>query len=166
MEDRAGKPLAVVGSSSLIKRNAVSDAFSGYEVKTVPEFESAVPPQPVGKQETEKGARYRAFVAKKIIPTANIWIGIENGMWQDDKDNTWVDGACIVILVCGKDGNHSEAVIWSDVIEIPENYPKGPNGEWSIDKDPHRIITNGKRPRAQFLSDALTAWKNNVVLEF
>jgi hypothetical protein len=37
----------------------------------------------------------------------------------------------------------------------------GPNGEWSSVKDPHSIITEGKRSRADFIRDAILAWKKN-----
>jgi hypothetical protein len=37
----------------------------------------------------------------------------------------------------------------------------GPDGEWSMLKDPHSVLTNNKRPRRMFLSDAIEVWYNN-----
>jgi hypothetical protein len=93
-----------------------------------------------------------------------VALGIENGMFKDDAGK-WVDAACIVIYYKpqGED-KYQHAVIWSDTLDIPSDCEKGPNGEWSILKDPHVVFTNGKRPRAKFISDAITEWitKNNI----
>jgi hypothetical protein len=114
------------------------------------------------------------------IKDANLWVGIENGIYQvgAEGNQRWVDAACIVVLR-KLEGGAEEVVLWSDEIEIPADFPKGPNvrvaaphlalgrrntrilqGEWSVLKDPHREITQGKRPRASFLADTLLAWKN------
>lgn len=52
-----------------------------------------------------------------------------------------------------------EVVLWSDEIKIPENFEGGTNGEWSVHKDPHSLITEGKRSRADFIRDAILSWK-------
>jgi hypothetical protein len=59
--------------------------------------------------------------------------------------------------------NDKEYVVWSDVLEIPPNPPfeKGPEGEWSILKDPHVVLTGGKKPRAKFLTDAIDEWRKS-----
>lgn len=36
---------------------------------------------------------------------------------------------------------------------------KGPQGEWSKLKDPHIVVTKGKRSRIDFLADALKKWR-------
>ena len=85
-------------------------------------------------------------------------------MWKDERLNKFVDGACIVVIerVDGKNDKgekqeDKETVLWSDTIEIPEEFPKGPNGEWSLYKDPHSIITQGKKSRQQFLTETLVS---------
>lgn len=84
-------------------------------------------------------------------------IGIENGMWEE-SGGVWVDGAAIAIWNAHDDIDAIQ-VIWSDVIQIPQGHPTGPDGQWSCYKDPHSVITKGKRSRAAFLADALIAWK-------
>lgn len=37
----------------------------------------------------------------------------------------WVDAACIVVI-CKKEGGNVESVVWSDEIDIPADFPKGP----------------------------------------
>lgn len=150
--------LLVVGSTSAIKQEAVRKSFPDAKVETLPEFASAVPPQPVGRDQTVEGARYRAQKAREMRPEADMCFGIENGMFQED--GKWVDAAAIVIIL--KDGK--EVVLWSDTIDIPDDMERSPLGEWSIYKDPHSIITNGKRPRAQFIADAIIEWKKTAGL--
>jgi len=64
----------------------------------------------------------------------------------------WVDAACIVVLEREEDGVR-EGIVWSDRVEIPGDMKKGSNGEWSVLKDPHVVITG--KPRTKFLSEAL-----------
>ena len=102
------------------------------------------------------------------FPEANMWVGIESGMYENEKKEK-VDAACILIRwskpiqkeeatkVTVED--FEEVVIWSDEILIPQNFKGGNDGEWSIYKDPHSIITEGKRSRADFIRDAILKWK-------
>jgi len=145
--------LVVVGSSSAIKISAVSECYSDDKVEGVPDFQSGVPPQPIGKDQTIQGATFRANHAKNVKSHADIWVGIENGMFQMD-DGKWVDAAAIVIIK----KNGDQFIIWSDSIDIPNNMEKGPNGEWSILKDPHIVITG--KPRAKFIAEAIKKWMN------
>lgn len=77
-----------------------------------------------------------------------------------------MDAAAIVIIRKNsskqEEGSFSESVVWSDTLEIPSECEKGPNGEWSILKDPHIVFTNGKRSRVEFLRDALSKWRSEV----
>jgi len=157
---QAGVVIAL-GSSSDIKKQAVKEAFPeaaihGFEVGT------GVQPQPVGKEMTYEGAKWRANAAKAKLPTADYFIGIENGMYERDGhekkydyrkrplEGNWLDVAAIVIL--HKDG---EIVLWSDTIEIPADAQPSEDGEWSYRKDPHAWLTDNARPRAKFLGDCL-----------
>lgn len=98
-----------------------------------------------------------------------IWgpTGIENGIYTTNEpipeaggeELQWVDAACIVII--NKEGDIQ--VLWSDELLLPpvEERSPGPDGTWSVLKDPHIVATQGRRSRAQFLSDAITAqWKS------
>mmetsp|Transcript_30432 Transcript_30432/g.33998 ORF Transcript_30432/g.33998 Transcript_30432/m.33998 type:complete len:265 (-) Transcript_30432:49-843(-) len=156
------KSVIVLGSASYIKKEAVTRAWPFASVQAL-HIPSGVRPQPIGKNETKKGAMNRAYGAKRKKRQANYWIGIENGMWETKKDH-WVDGACIVIIIAGKKSN---VVLWSDTLVIPPVRPfeKGPNGEWSILKDPHSVLTNGARPRVDFLADTLCKWVSSLTFQ-
>jgi len=116
---------------------------------------------------TYEGAKWRAKAAQEKLPTADVFIGIENGMYERDGnekkydyrkrplDGHWIDVAAIVILC--KDG--TETVLWSDTIEIPANAEPSEDGEWTYRRDPHSWLTNNARPRAKFLSDCLKTYK-------
>lgn len=144
-----------LGSTSVIKCQALKSVYPDSQVHLV-DVVSAVPPQPIGQQQTLDGAMHRAKSARKEKPGCDLYVGIENGMFQRDEDNRWVDAACIVAI---RDGDSKEHIFWSDSIEIPDDMEKGPQGEWSILKDPHIVVTKGKRSRAQFLADALSKWQ-------
>jgi len=133
----------------------------GFEVGT------GVQAQPVGKEMTYEGAKWRAKAAQAKLPTADYFIGIENGMYEKDGnekkydykkrplDGHWIDIAAVVILC--KDG--TETVLWSDTIEIPADAEPSEDGEWTYRRDPHSWLTNNARPRAKFLSDCLKTHK-------
>jgi hypothetical protein len=70
---------------------------------------SGVPEQPIGIEETRIGAMNRARRALAAVPTAEVAVGLENGMVEIDAPakanaNTkgariWVDRACCIALV-------------------------------------------------------------------
>jgi non-canonical (house-cleaning) NTP pyrophosphatase len=158
----------VAGSASAIKLEALRQVFPKATVSGV-DVVSAVPPQPVGRLQTEEGelafckksvvrlfslrSRCRGktpggggtqgqawcVIEKKssvtcmltvlIFADANLWVGIENGMYQvgAEGNQKWVDAACIVVLRKLEGRDTEEIVLWSDEIEIPADFPKGPN---------------------------------------
>eukprot|EP01119_Soliformovum_irregulare_P021616 TRINITY_DN7234_c0_g1_i1.p1 TRINITY_DN7234_c0_g1~~TRINITY_DN7234_c0_g1_i1.p1 ORF type:complete len:174 (+),score=51.49 TRINITY_DN7234_c0_g1_i1:60-581(+) len=146
-----------LGSESKIKLDALRSVFPEASVRSVRAFVSGVAEQPIGKPVTYDGAKYRAVAASKEDPSADLWAGIENGMYRNDQD-VMVDAACIVLLLKTENGM-TEEVLWSDELVIPPNMKKGRNGEWSYLKDPHIVVTNGKRSREQFIADRLRQWK-------
>jgi non-canonical (house-cleaning) NTP pyrophosphatase len=77
----------IVGSQSPIKINAIKDAFRSFTVIGV-NCNSSVHEQPVGLEETEKGARHRAKCAFDSFKNMNLYyaIGIENGMVSTEMD--------------------------------------------------------------------------------
>ena len=161
-------PLIVtLGSGSAIKIEAVNEAFASIveqsRVKIVPVIDavSGVRPQPIGKAETKTGARNRAIFAAQRHPGCAFSIGIENGMWEEDEGNpsSLVDGAFVVCLCISHNRQTAatdvldEFVEQSDVLPIPQErpFPCGRNGEWSVLKDPHSVLTGGAKPRKSFL---------------
>ena len=151
-----------LGSTSYIKKDAVCTVWKDCQI-TQFGVSSGLPDQPIGKAQTLEGARNRCVGAMREAGDGSwdMAIGIENGMWQEVEEEKekaggkWVDGAGIVI----NDGS-KEHVVWSDTIDIPATgHPRGPNNQWSVYKDPHSVLTQGKRPRARFLSDAISQWK-------
>jgi len=153
-----------LASGSIIKFRAVQQAWPKVSHIERVAVSSGVSEQPLGKDETYRGALNRAKGVMEKVKGCAFYIGIENGMFQVKE--TWVDGAAIVILrLKSGSGGYDEEVIWSDNIEIPKE-----NLEWCLGKkdnkyfakemwsplaDPHREITKGKRPRKDFLGDAL-----------
>eukprot|EP00759_Apiculatamorpha_spiralis_P018098 PhF_6_TR24414/c0_g1_i1/m.33779 len=144
-----------VGSGSVIKKRAVARAFPGSTVISYDQARSGVPPQPIGVDQTTAGARNRCSEAQLNCPQADVWIGIENGMWNRPADGVLVDAAIIVIRF--KESERPEIVLTSEELVIPPDPPfdRGPNGEWSVLKDPHVVITKGEKDRETFLFETL-----------
>lgn len=174
-----------LGTGSEIKINAVTRVFGptttfGAEISPVIDAPSGVPPQPISKQQTRQGAVNRARAAQKSKPDCDAFIGIENGMWiknenvdeNDDEQQVWEDAAYVVMIIPAVVGQVSETEdlvldALSDAIDIPPRdkrpFKTGPNGEWSVLKDPHSVLTNGKKPREEFLVEALDRLKKVVI---
>eukprot|EP01084_Bolivina_argentea_P130654 230634_1 len=187
--DKNDKLIIALGSSSYIKKKVVEETFSKNKCTIFGlKFPSGVPEQPVGKKQTQQGAKYRADKAKELKPNAFIWIGIENGMYrqppmqQNDKQTNifdyWFDVGCIVIIYKNKNNELIEDVIWSDSLPIPIDAAKecltedgkaakyNGNYTWSPLKDPHYELTNGKRPRKLWLLESLKKWKEKMEGKF
>ena len=160
--------IVALGSQSAIKIAAAKAAFEHHTVQGY-DVPSGVKPQPIGKDETRRGALNRARAALKHAAASKqhaTWgVGIENGMWHPTGDITsnpddggWVDGACIVAVRLDEATGEVVKTFWSDTIEIPKlserPFPKGPAGEWSQLKDPHLQLTGTSR--TTILSKALT----------
>jgi hypothetical protein len=90
-----------------------------------------------------------------------------------------VDKACIAIIKRkkspekGNDECNSEMTkfFWSESLIIPPEaerpFNEGPNGEWSELKDPHAVITHGKKDRETFLFETFAfaedfVWSENI----
>jgi inosine/xanthosine triphosphatase len=75
----------IIASKNPVKINAVKEGFGKMfpEVKAIFEgisVSSEVPDQPMGNKETFDGALNRAKNAKKEIPNADFWVGLEGGL--------------------------------------------------------------------------------------
>jgi inosine/xanthosine triphosphatase len=53
------------------------------------DVESGVPEQPLGSEETRRGARQRVDNARRLQPKADYWVAIEAGI-DDDSTFSWV----------------------------------------------------------------------------
>jgi inosine/xanthosine triphosphatase len=75
----------VVASTNPVKRRAAVDAVRislGQDDATVMtvDVDPGVPAQPYGDEETLKGARNRVEAARREVPDADLWVGLEGGV--------------------------------------------------------------------------------------
>ena len=152
-----------IASESAIKIDACQRVFPDAEIIPV-KVSSGVDEQPVGDAAVE-GARNRALEAREVYPSADYWIGIENGIFRGR--DAWYDDPIVVIY--DKHDNHRHSEI-GDSIEFQT---------WAVDiarergfatttvasvlheqgliknpKDPHACLAG--RPRVEFLVETLT----------
>ena len=108
----------VVASQNPVKLDAVKNAIQKYDPSSEVigvKAASGVAEQPFD-DETAQGARNRARHARQISPGADIYIAIENGIFnQDDK---FLDKAAVFTLMA--DG--SEYLKYSRSVELPKQY--------------------------------------------
>lgn len=109
----AAKMKIVVGTESDLKLAAVRSIFKNAEVIGVA-TNSGVPEQPQ-EDETRQGARNRLDHARKQIPNADMYIAIENGIFNESGH--YIDRAVILL----GEGN-SEVMEYSSGVEFPEKY--------------------------------------------
>ena len=124
----AEESLCVVGTTNSLKVEAIGEMLPWIE-KTIglQEFESNVSEYPEGKEETIKGAKYRATYAKEKYPNAHLWIGVESGFLEGPKKNkSYVIVGIYVIKNEIKfknknenNKNHNDFIGWSYVLECP-----------------------------------------------
>ena len=92
--------LVIVGSTNPVKVQSTEEAFqlafgSGSVVQGI-NVDSGVGKQPIGDEETYRGALGRASNAQVAFPEADFWVGIEGGAHRVEDD--WMAYAHIVIL--------------------------------------------------------------------
>lgn len=83
----------VVGSTNPVKVDVVREGFSALfpdqEVTVVGcAARSGISDQPMTPGETLKGANKRAYNARKLVPDADYWVGIEGGI-EDEGDQMY-----------------------------------------------------------------------------
>lgn len=162
---------AILGSTNKHKLKAVKDALAELYPKEKTEVvgietRSGAQEQPIGNEETIKGARNRALQTQKAGKKADFYVGLENGLIQ--VKNKWFDVAWCVVI----DKNGKESLIPSAGVFFPEKYVTeakkrgfetttacmilheeiGPESEST---DPHTILTNNKVSRSKLLEEAL-----------
>lgn len=160
--------IVAVGTTSSIKVVAVRTSLvrAGIAANVLSHATpSGVNAQPVGRDETLRGATNRARAAAAAIPGC-IGIGIENGIVHED--GRWIDLAAVVIV--GADGRTS--VAWSEAVAVPDVFvdeaaSRGFEGgtvgaviaerTGSTPDDPHAMLSAGRRTRSAILADALAS---------
>jgi inosine/xanthosine triphosphatase len=154
----------VVASKSRVKLEAVRDALGGVEVVGVA-TNSGVPEQPLG-DETVMGARNRAADAMRLVPGADLYVAIENGIFFEDGQ--YIDRSVVVVIA--DDG--AEGLEYSRGVELPREIVEearmigfdtmtvgralAERGIVARHDDPHADLGD-KTPRARILRDAVLA---------
>jgi inosine/xanthosine triphosphatase len=100
----------IVTSHNPVKISAVRQAFESQfprnELTLVPvSVDSGVPDQPMSDEETRQGALNRVANARRMIPDADFWVGLEGGL--DTIDGCLMGFAWMAIA--GKGGRTSES---------------------------------------------------------
>ena len=81
----------VVGSTNPVKGRAALEAFQSmfpeqsFELQQIA-VPSGVSVQPVGQEETLRGAQNRALAAQQALPEADYWVGLEGGVQEMGDD--------------------------------------------------------------------------------
>jgi non-canonical (house-cleaning) NTP pyrophosphatase len=138
--------------------------------------ESKVRDQPLGFEETLRGARNRLETIMECpeAEEADLAIAIENGIvcvrdGTDAQDENWVDLAIIIVrdLKSGKESLSSSVGLQlpsSTVADWAEAGAEGTLGSWLAtertgcdSQDPHAHLTGGAYPRAALLEQAIGA---------
>ncbi|AYV78123.1 MAG: hypothetical protein Edafosvirus5_41 [Edafosvirus sp.] len=167
--------IIAVGSGTGLKPSCVADVFPGYKIIAIP-VQSGVNEQPIGCDETKKGAINRAEKALEKEPNAVFSFGIENGL-VNDKDNGWIDVACI-ICICP---NQQIIEKWSDSVNVPITWMKHvastdvtyvrqvkdkiPELKDVDLHDPHYYLTDKKKSRKMFLVETLELIKKEYLTD-
>ena len=127
---------------------------------------SGVNPQPFGREETIRGARNRAMAAAVYHP-GRIAIGIENGLFEVEDGFSDV-GIVVVKMADLEVVAETEGVIFPrpvvkeamrrgfDQVTAGQILAEIHNGECDP-QDPHRFLTNGRKPRIKILSATIYA---------
>lgn len=93
----------IVGTTSALKIEAVQAVFKDSIITGV-KTSSGVPEQPIEDQ-TETGANNRLREARRLRPDADMYIGIENGIFYDNGN--YIDKA--IVIIENKDGEQQSA---------------------------------------------------------
>ena len=177
----SNEKIIVVGSGTGLKPNCVQEVFKEYKVVNTKFVQSGVSEQPIGQEETRRGAINRATAALIEQPSAIFSFGIENGLIQNENKE-WVDKACMICLY--NQGEYNGKIIekWTDYVSIPLDWVelalknKNKNLTYvmlaqqtfdhlkNIDlKDPHSYLTKNKKSRKMFLIETLHLIKSEIL---
>jgi len=99
-----------VGSTNPVKLEAVKAGFQSVFPESSLAFvsvdaDSGVPSQPMGDAETRRGAENRAREARRLVPDADYWVGVEGGTEHaPGLPETMLTFAWVVILSSSRRG--------------------------------------------------------------
>lgn len=137
-----------LGSTLQIKIDAVQKVFPNAKIFTCDcSQDPEVLEQPFSQTQTLQGSLKRMLLAKRNFPDVEMWIGIQNGIWDpknpDEAQKSYtgrVDGACVSIHY-----NKKYTFQWTDtipVVEMLHNHKndKIPKEKWTELQDPHRLV--------------------------
>lgn len=175
------KTFAISGTS-VIKRNAALLALGSLklaaDVTAVENVESGINEQPEGFYETLKGAMNRAHMAMMLSEQngqpRDVYLAVENGIWQDDQESAWIDQAVVMALIPSQ-----SLCLWE--ISAGVEYPAGAvalarsrgftrttvgqvlfeMGKVSDPKDPHKDL--GPNSRTEILKVAFKSLLSKVL---
>lgn len=172
-------PVLFVGSKSLIKVNAVHQALRntiGWCPVLTYECDSGVSEQPSSLEEAVRGAKNRAaqieesyrgqlYHWNRWYDHCQVFVGIENGAWKN-ANGELVDVGVVHVRVRETGNEMRSATFCTDELKIPSSdeelqklgIERAENGCWSNLKDPHLVITQGERSRADFIAEAMQKW--------
>lgn len=156
----------VVASKNPVKIRATrlgfESYFSTFDIEGVT-VNSGVADQPVGIDETLKGARNRAERAKQFYPQADFWVGIEGGI--EFLESGLTAFAWVVMLNAEKRGESKTTsfALPPKVAElIEQGYELGIANDMLFKKDNSKqksgavgILTNGKVTRTELYKQAV-----------
>ncbi len=129
----------VVGSKNPDKIKIVKDALTELHLNVDVigvEIDSGITNQPLDKETTQKGAINRAKDAKRKIPNADFWIGLEGGLHDyhpssEDCGVVSAEGYNLVTYACLIDKDNNEYIGEGEEIHLPvEVSEKIKKGEW------------------------------------
>lgn len=170
MQQNSSKTFKIaLGSMNSKKLMGVSQAFPGANV--IAQNVDLQISQPFDKATTENCAIIRAKAMQSEFPDYDLFIGIQNGIWEKtngnevnksvisadpnievDKYENKVDGACIHMF-----GKGLEPIsIWTEEVFVVSFFTKGKNGEWSNMSDPHLVVSS--ITRSDFIRDAISKY--------
>jgi len=133
----------------------------GIENGMIWEDRNGMPVSPPGDSE-EAGSSGSIFNVK-LTDQANGCVTRTTS--NNDDGIQLVDKACIALIFRDVSDVEGEIKVkkakyyWSESLPIPplveRPFNPGPNGEWSELKDPHDVLTHGKKNRAAFLYETI-----------
>jgi len=159
--------VVVVASGGELKAAAVADAVlefwgPGVAIESNP-VPSGVSEQPMGLEETRRGAEHRLSTVQANRPDADLWVAIENGVIPFGDHH--LDLAVVLVAqdVAGPVGVATSTGVGVATAIVDQAVARGTTigdviaGRCGVGdgKDPHAELTAGLRTRRQLLKEAV-----------